>query len=154
MGHTITEKILARVSGREHVKAGDEIMAKPDFVIAYDFPGYTDVYFKSMKEDFGIQKVAEPERYAIFIDHMVPAATPKEEELHIGTRDMVRGQQRCPCSSGAASATRWRPRSATRCPAPSSCISTGISASSALSARWRWAFAATCSRPSCANASR
>jgi 3-isopropylmalate/(R)-2-methylmalate dehydratase large subunit len=87
MGHTITEKILARVSGREHVKAGDEIMAKPDFVIAYDFPGYTDVYFKSMKEDFGIQKVAEPERYAIFIDHMVPAATPKEEELHIGTRE-------------------------------------------------------------------
>jgi 3-isopropylmalate/(R)-2-methylmalate dehydratase large subunit len=87
MGHTITEKILARVSGREYVKAGDEVMAKPDFVIAYDFPGYTDVYFKSMKEDFGIQKVAEPERYAIFIDHMVPAATPKEEELHIGTRE-------------------------------------------------------------------
>jgi 3-isopropylmalate/(R)-2-methylmalate dehydratase large subunit len=87
MGYTITEKILARVSGREHVKAGDEVMAKPDFVIAYDFPGYTDVYFKSMKEDFGIEKVAEPERFAIFIDHMVPAATPKEEELHIGTRE-------------------------------------------------------------------
>src|SRR6185295_4257810 len=29
---------------------------------------------------------AEPDRYAIFIDHMIPAATPKEEELHIGTR--------------------------------------------------------------------
>lgn len=86
MGYTITEKILARVSGKGPVKAGDEVMAKPDFVIAYDFPGYTDVYFKQMKEDFGIERVAEPERYAIFIDHMVPATTPKEEELHIGTR--------------------------------------------------------------------
>ena len=55
-------------------------------MIAYDFPGYTDVYFKQMKEEFGIERVAEPDRYAIFIDHMVPAATPKEEELHIGTR--------------------------------------------------------------------
>jgi len=86
MGYTITEKILARVSGKAAVKAGDEVMAKPDFVIAYDFPGYTDVYFRQMKEEFGIERVAEPDRYAIFIDHMVPAATPKEEELHIGTR--------------------------------------------------------------------
>ena len=86
MGFTITEKILARVSGRDEVRAGDEVMAKPDFVIAYDFPGYTDVYFRQMKEDFGIARVSEPDRYAIFIDHMVPATTPKEEELHIGTR--------------------------------------------------------------------
>jgi 3-isopropylmalate/(R)-2-methylmalate dehydratase large subunit len=86
MGYTIAEKILARVSGKDHVQAGDEVMAKPDYVIAYDFPGYTDVYFKQMKEDFGIERVAEPERYAIFIDHMVPATSPKEEELHIGTR--------------------------------------------------------------------
>ena len=86
MGYTITEKILARVSGLDHVKAGDEVMAKPDFITAYDFPGYTDVYFKQMKEDFGIERVAEPERIAMFIDHMVPAATPKEEELHIVTR--------------------------------------------------------------------
>jgi 3-isopropylmalate/(R)-2-methylmalate dehydratase large subunit len=87
MGHTIAEKILARAAGLKSVKAGDEIMAKPDYVIAYDFPGYTDVYFRQMREEFGITKVAEPERYAIFIDHMVPAATPKEEELHIITRN-------------------------------------------------------------------
>lgn len=87
MGYTITEKILARAAGLDSVRAGDEIMAKPDFVLAYDFPGYTDVYFKQMKEEFGIDKVAEPDRYGIFIDHMVPVATPKEEELHKGTRE-------------------------------------------------------------------
>jgi 3-isopropylmalate/(R)-2-methylmalate dehydratase large subunit len=86
MGSTITEKIMARAAGLPSVKAGDEVLAKPDYVIAYDFPGYTDVYFKSMKEDFGIERVAEPDRFAIFIDHMVPATSPKEEELHIITR--------------------------------------------------------------------
>lgn len=87
MGYTLAEKILARVSQRDSVRAGDEVMAKPDFVIAYDFPGYTDVIFRQMEEDFGIDRVAEPERYALFIDHMVPAVTPQEEELHQLTRD-------------------------------------------------------------------
>jgi 3-isopropylmalate/(R)-2-methylmalate dehydratase large subunit len=86
MGYTMVEKILARTTGRGQVRAGEDVMAKPDFVLAYDFPGYTDVYFKSMKEDFGIERVAEPERYGIFIDHMVPAMNAKEEELHQGTR--------------------------------------------------------------------
>jgi len=87
MGFTITEKILARCAGLPSVKAGDEIMAKPDFVLAYDFPGYTDVIFKQLKNDFGISKMAEPERFGIFIDHMVPAVSPAEEELHKGTRE-------------------------------------------------------------------
>ena len=87
MGYTIAEKILARVSEKGDVRAGTEILAKPDFLIAYDFPGYTDVIFKQMEEDFGIDKVAEPERYALFIDHMVPATTTQEEELHQLTRD-------------------------------------------------------------------
>jgi len=87
MGFTITEKILARCAGLPSVRAGDEIMAKPDFVLAYDFPGYTDVIFKQLKNDFGISKMAEPERFGIFIDHMVPAVSPAEEELHKGTRE-------------------------------------------------------------------
>ncbi|MBF5095166.1 3-isopropylmalate dehydratase [Azospirillum sp. INR13] len=87
MGYTITEKILARAAGLPAVRAGQDIKAKPDFVLAYDFPGYTDVYFKTMKEDFGIERVVEPERFGIFIDHMVPTATAKEEELHINTRN-------------------------------------------------------------------
>ena len=90
MGYTLAEKVLARVSGRSSVRAGDEVMAKPDFVVAYDFPGYTDVIFRQMKQDFGMERIAEPERYAIFIDHMVPVATPAEEQLHIQTRDWCR----------------------------------------------------------------
>lgn len=87
MGQTIAEKILARAAGLDRVSAGSEIKARPDFVIAYDFPGYTDVIFRQMKEEFGIDKVSDPERFALFIDHMVPAVTPQEEDLHQNTRD-------------------------------------------------------------------
>lgn len=93
MGFTLAEKVLARVSGKASVRAGEEVMARPDFVIVYDFPGYTDVFFRQMKEDFGIEKVPDPERYAVFIDHMVPVATPKEEELHIITRNWCAEQK-------------------------------------------------------------
>lgn len=93
MGYTLAEKVLARVSGRSFVRAGEEIMAKPDFVIAYDFPGYTDVIFRHMKEDFGIDRLAEPERFLIFIDHMVPVVSAKEEALHAQTRAWCRDQR-------------------------------------------------------------
>jgi 3-isopropylmalate/(R)-2-methylmalate dehydratase large subunit len=82
----MTEKILARASGRASVQPGDEIEARPDFVISYDFPGYTDVFFREAREEFGVDKVTAPERYVLFIDHMIPAAAPKEEELHQNTR--------------------------------------------------------------------
>ena len=85
-GSTLTEKILARASGRALVRAGDEVAARPDSILAYDFPGYSDVIFRQVKEDFGVARIRGPERVAVFIDHMVPAATPREEELHIGTR--------------------------------------------------------------------
>ena len=83
---TMSEKILARASGRASVRPGDEIEARPDFVISYDFPGYTDVFFREAREEFGMEKVDQPERFVLFIDHMVPAANPKEEELHRVTR--------------------------------------------------------------------
>ena len=88
MGYTIAEKILGRTtqSGKV-VRAGSEIEVKPDYVLGYDFPGYLDLIFQQMKNEFGIEKVIEPERFAIFIDHMVPATTPEEEELHIVTRN-------------------------------------------------------------------
>ena len=82
---TRTETLLARASGRPHVRPGDEVEARPDFVISYDFPGYTDVFFREARE-LGVERVQDPKRFVLFIDHMVPAATPKEEELHRGTR--------------------------------------------------------------------
>lgn len=93
MGSTITEKILARASGQALVRPGDNLRVRPDFVVSYDFPGYTDVIFKQMKDEFGMSGVRDPSRYALFIDHMVPAITPQEEDLHQNTRDWGRLNQ-------------------------------------------------------------
>lgn len=87
MGLTIAEKVLSRAAGARAVHAGDEIQAKPDFVIVYDLPGITDILFRQVKNEFGVDKLIEPERFAVFIDHMVPPSAPKEEELHIQTRN-------------------------------------------------------------------
>ena len=86
MGYTITEKILARAAGIPYASAGDEILAKPDFVLAYDFQATTDMFFRQMKEDFGIQRVAEPDRFGIFIDHFTTAPKPSDDALHARTR--------------------------------------------------------------------
>lgn len=86
MGSTAAEKILARAAGLPAVRAGEDIEAKPDFVLAYDFPNYTDVYFRQLEEDFGISRLKEPQRYAIFIDHLLENASPKQLEQQRQTR--------------------------------------------------------------------
>lgn len=84
MGMTIAEKILSRAAGRA-VRPGDEVLARPDFVLAYELRGYTDTYFRDMKT-FGAGKLDHPKRFAIFIDHRVPAKVPEDEALHVATR--------------------------------------------------------------------
>jgi 3-isopropylmalate/(R)-2-methylmalate dehydratase large subunit len=85
MGFTLAEKILARAAGLPTVRAGDSIRVKPDFVLAYELRGYTDVFFREMRE-LGVEKLREPERFGIFIDHRVPSKTPEDESLHVETR--------------------------------------------------------------------
>lgn len=87
VGATIAEKILARAAGVASVRAGDNLPVRPDYMIAYDFPGYTDVMFRQMHDDFGIRELAEPERYVVFIDHMLTRGDDREQEVHQVTRD-------------------------------------------------------------------
>ena len=71
MSYTIAEKILGRASrAGVPVRAGTEVEVKPDYVLGYDFPGYLDLIFKQMKGEFGIERVAEPERFALCVDTM------------------------------------------------------------------------------------
>ncbi|MEE2046665.1 aconitase family protein [Nocardiopsis tropica] len=87
MGRTITEKILGRTAEGPPVRARDNRAFRPDHMIAYDFPGYTDVMFRQMHDDFGITELDDPERYLVFIDHMLTRGDAKEEAVHQVTRD-------------------------------------------------------------------
>ncbi|MFI1459087.1 3-isopropylmalate dehydratase large subunit [Nocardia carnea] len=83
----MTEKILGRASDQKTVRAGENHPVQPARMIAYDFPGYTDVMFRQMREDFGITELKDPSRYIVFIDHMLTKGNEKELEVHQVTRD-------------------------------------------------------------------
>ena len=90
MGQTMAEKILSQKFGQP-VMAGDEQLFSPDWICAYDFPGYIDVYRKQLAE-LGISKVKTPEKYLLFIDHYYPAGGAREQGIHQITRQFAQEQ--------------------------------------------------------------
>lgn len=85
MGQTIAEKIFSKNINTE-VYAGDEYIFTPDVIVAYDYPGYVDVFHKQMI-DLGVDKVDHPERVVLVIDHFNPAGSAAEAAVHPITRE-------------------------------------------------------------------
>lgn len=72
----ITEKILARASGKVQVSPGDVVFVNVDKVMVHDVsgPGVLAVFEKLRKKGMVIDKVWDPERVWVAEDHFVPAA--------------------------------------------------------------------------------
>jgi len=79
MGMTITEKILARASGKEKVTPGQLIDAQIDVVMCHDVTTPPAI---SMLEKKGIDKVFDAEKIVVTPDHFQPAKDIKSAELH------------------------------------------------------------------------
>lgn len=76
MGQTITQKILARASGKESVIPGEVVWAKVDILMSHDpcTPGIVSVF----KKEFGEQaRVWDPTRFILIPDHFVYSADPQ-----------------------------------------------------------------------------
>lgn len=73
MGYTISQKILAKKSGKEHVHPGEIIYAKPDLLWLYDWPGF-DGLMRNI--------LIDPERVGINIDHFFSPSTEAIAKLH------------------------------------------------------------------------
>lgn len=89
MGKTISEKILGRASGRV-VAAGDIVLAKVDLAIAND--GTTPLAIKAFRE-MGGEKVWNPERIVLAIDHVAPSASEGTSELQRQMRKFAQEQK-------------------------------------------------------------
>ncbi len=87
MGKTFAEKVLSLKSGTD-AKAGDIVMARPDFVMSHDNSAAIARHFKKI----GLEKVAIPERIVIILDHVVPPSTVEYAENHKFIREFVRSQ--------------------------------------------------------------
>ena len=72
---TITEKILARASGRDRVSPDDVVFAKVDKVMLHDVsgPGVMTVFKELEKKGRKIEKILDPSRVWVAEDHFVPA---------------------------------------------------------------------------------
>jgi 3-isopropylmalate/(R)-2-methylmalate dehydratase large subunit len=72
----ITEKILARASGKSKVSPGDVVFVNVDKVMVHDVsgPGVIAVFEKLKKTGMIIDKIWDPERVWVAEDHFVPAA--------------------------------------------------------------------------------
>ena len=72
----ITEKILARASGKSKVSPGDVVFVNVDKVMIHDVsgPGVIAVFEKLKKTGMKIDKIWNPDRVWVAEDHFVPAA--------------------------------------------------------------------------------
>jgi 3-isopropylmalate/(R)-2-methylmalate dehydratase large subunit len=80
MGMTMTEKILARASGRTEVQAGDLVVCNVDRAVLLD------LNFLPTRPEQRIVRVHDAEKVAIVLDHAVPAPTVMDAENHIRAR--------------------------------------------------------------------
>ena len=73
MGMTIAEKILAAKSGKSTVAPGEIVDAYPDLVMSHTATWRS----ASVMQRIGAQKLYDPNRLAIVLDHISPAKTEK-----------------------------------------------------------------------------
>jgi 3-isopropylmalate/(R)-2-methylmalate dehydratase large subunit len=87
MGMTLTEKILARASGRDRVRAGDIVCAKVDLAFAHDATMPLTVLELQRME---VAQVFDREKVAVVCDHFVPNATIEAAEKTRLLREFAR----------------------------------------------------------------
>lgn len=86
MGQTIAEKIISARVGRD-VKAGELVIAKVDVAAVQDGTGPLTVQeFKKL----GKEKLANPERTILFIDHAAPSPRKELSNSHMVLREFSR----------------------------------------------------------------
>ncbi len=77
-GMTLAEKVLSRASGLDHVVAGQIVEGQVDLAMMHEQGAQTVGPF----HDMGAEKVWDPDRVVIAIDHWVPASTEGAAVLH------------------------------------------------------------------------
>jgi len=88
MGKTFAEKILSKKSGKE-VKADEIVITSPDMVMSHDNSAAISKHFASI----GLDKVKDPGKIAIILDHCVPAADEKYAANHKTIREFIAKQE-------------------------------------------------------------
>jgi 3-isopropylmalate/(R)-2-methylmalate dehydratase large subunit len=93
MGMTVVEKIIARASGRDHVKAGEVMELSVDLAMSHENAALVINQFKEIYKDTGFEaNVWDPSKIAIIFDHRVPAESSKTATNQKKIREFVAAQ--------------------------------------------------------------
>lgn len=86
MGKTFAEKILARKAGLTEVVPGQIVEVTPDLGMSHDNAAAIRRIFQKL----GVDRVKEPQRFVVILDHVVPASQVQYAENHKEIREFVR----------------------------------------------------------------
>jgi homoaconitate hydratase family protein len=85
----ISEKILAKASGKTSVHPGDIVDANVDVIMVHDLTG--PLAIEAFKK-IGVNKVWDNKKVVIILDHQIPAESVKMAELHKMLRKFAKEQ--------------------------------------------------------------
>jgi 3-isopropylmalate/(R)-2-methylmalate dehydratase large subunit len=90
MGMTVVEKILARASGRDAVRAGDVVEPAVDLAMSHENAALVINQWSQVFEGTGLEpKLWDPSKIAIVFDHRVPAESSKTASNQKKVREFV-----------------------------------------------------------------
>ena len=87
-GLTISEKILAKASGKERVSPGDIVDGSVDLLYMHEMLAMALMPFN----DIGTMKVWDPDKIVVTLDHWVPPPTPEIAKMHQTIREFCKKQ--------------------------------------------------------------
>jgi 3-isopropylmalate/(R)-2-methylmalate dehydratase large subunit len=86
---TFAEKALAHAAGISHARAGDILVVRPDRILSHDNTAAIAAIFY---DELQAEKVFDPERLCVVLDHASPPPTPKHAQNHAEARQFVTRQ--------------------------------------------------------------
>ncbi len=93
MGMTMVEKILARATGKDTVKAGDVVEPKVDLAMSHENAALVLNQFNEIYQGTGLEaSIWDPAKVAIIFDHRVPAESSKTATNQKKVREFVSRQ--------------------------------------------------------------
>ncbi|MFQ6012296.1 MAG: aconitase/3-isopropylmalate dehydratase large subunit family protein [Thermoplasmata archaeon] len=87
-GSTMAQKVLARASGQKAVEPGGEVDAKIDLLYMHEMLAVALEPFEAM----GIERVWNPDKIVVTLDHWVPPPTEEIAKMHQAIRVFCRAQ--------------------------------------------------------------
>ena len=84
---TMAEKILADRAGLDHVEPGQFVDAAGDFTVTNDTSGHL---LARIFEEAGVQRIWDPKKFSMALDHFAPSDTPEGAKGHSIIRKFAR----------------------------------------------------------------